>query len=215
MQRRKTNPWWKELGFSKKSELEEKIRLIVNNSPLCEPLCNEHTEFLLKILCHHHHYERKIAGMKHLEIRQNPSWNGPTLGIWVIRAESEEDISWVTALKPDGRPSVKEDVSNAARYEISPQIHDFHECGECSVCELCGKDMVRGYKLHVDHVKPFEQLFSEFLSVEEITYSDIETEDVGGVESRFTDRQLASKWITFHRDHASLRLTHKLCNLKR
>jgi hypothetical protein len=30
----------------------------------------------------------------------------------------------VTALKPEGKPSVKEDISNAARYEISSQIHE-------------------------------------------------------------------------------------------
>ena len=215
MSKRKTDPWWKtELGIDTKKEVEDKIRLIVKSSPLVIDKVN--TEFLIKVISHHHHFENKCGvGIKHLEIRTNPSWNGPTQGIWIIRNDDTEvDISWVTALKPDGKPSIKEDISNAARYEISPQIHDFHENGNCSICELCKNTMNRGNGLHVDHIKPFEHLFLDFLQGKHITYSDIQTEDLG-VESQFRDRILAKEWHQFHKEKSTLRLVHKRCNLKR
>jgi hypothetical protein len=217
MLRRKTNPWWKEeLGIRTKKEVEDKIRYIVQSTPLNTPIDNSNTEFILKVLSHHHQFRQKCGvGITHLEIRTNPSWNGPTQGIWFIRKDgSEVDISWVTSLKPDGKPSLKEDISNAARYEIASQIHEFHDNGDCHICNLCNRMMVRHDRLHVDHIKPFDELFSIFLALNNITYSNIETEDLG-VESQFKDRLLAIEWFKFHKENASLRLVHKKCNLCR
>ena len=33
----------------------------------------------------------------------------------------------VAALKPEGKSTIKEDVSNTARYEINTQIKNFHD----------------------------------------------------------------------------------------
>lgn len=217
MSKRKTVKWWKdELGFNTKKEVEDYIRNIVNTSELCKPIEEKISENLLKILKHHHNFIKKIGiGLKHLEIRINPSWNGPTKGLWIVRTDnSEVDISWVTALKPDGRPSVKEDISNAARYEISDQIHSYHDRGECNLCDICGKIMIRGNKLHVDHIIPFEKIFLDFLESSKITYSNISVKDIG-VETEFNDRDFAHNWKEFHKNNATLRIVHKECNLRR
>ena len=215
--KRNTVHWWKdELNINTKKEVIGKIRYIVKNTPVNTVINENDTVFILKILKHHHEFVKKCGiGIKHLEIRLNPSWNGPTLGFWIIRTDnSEVDISWVNALKPEGSPSIKEDISNAARYEISSQIHEFHNNGACNLCELCGHIMTRGYQLNVDHIKPFEELFYDFCIENNLTYSDIKTRDLG-LESQFYDRNLANKWIEYHKNKATLRLTHKLCNLKR
>lgn len=215
--KRKTISWWKdELNINTKKEVIERVRYIVKNTNVNCIVSKNDTSFLLKILKHHHNFEEKRGvGIKHLEIRINPSWNGSSLGIWIIRTDnSEVDISWVTALKPEGSKTIKEEINNAARYEISPQIHDFHKNGKCDICELCGYSMTRGYQLNVDHIKQFEELFYEFCIENNLNFSDIKTRDLG-LESEFYDRILANKWIVYHKNKASLRLTHKLCNLKR
>ena len=214
MSRRKTIPWWKaELGINTKKEVEDKIRIIVKTK---NPINKTNTDFLIKVLTHHHKFLQKCGvGIKYLEIRTNSSWNGPSQGIWIIRNDNtEEDISWVTALKPDGKPTIKEEVSDSARYEISSQIHEFHDNGNCSRCELCENIMIRYNGLHVDHIKPFEELFKNFLQFKNITYSDIQTEDLG-VESQFKDRIIAEEWFNFHKTNSTLRLVHKKCNLQR
>lgn len=215
--KRKQISWWKdELNINTKKEVIDKVRNIVKSTPVNTIISENDSIFLLKILKHHHDFKNKCGiGIKHLEIRSNPSWNGSSLGIWIIRIDnSEVDISWVNALKPDGGPSIKEGISNSARYEISSQIHDFHNNGKCDLCDLCGYSMNRGYQLNVDHIKPFEELFYEFLIENNLNYADIETRDLG-VESEFYDRILANKWIEYHKNKATLRLTHKQCNLKR
>jgi hypothetical protein len=217
MSKRKTKSWWKEeLNINTQKEVSDKIRNIVKSLGDNEPVDEINTKFLIKVLSHHHDFEKKCGvGIKHLEIRTNSSWNGPSKGIWIIRNDdTEEDISWVTALKPDGRPSIKEDISNAARYEISSQIHDYHDNGDCSICELCKNDMSRYNILHVDHIKKFEDLFLDFLTIKNITYSDIQIKDLG-VKSEFKDRDLAKEWFDFHKQNATLRLVHKKCNLER
>lgn len=217
MSKRKTNSWWKsELGINTQKEVSDKIRSIVKSTSPNEPINKIDTDFLIKVLSHHHHFHQKCGvGIKHLEIRTNPSWNGPTQGIWIIRNDDTEvDISWVTALKPEGKPSVKEDISNAARYEIYHQIHEFHDNGNCFICELCNNNMTRHDGLHVDHIEPFENIFSDFLQFKNINYSDIQTEDIG-VESQFRNRILAQEWFDFHKKNATLRLVHKKCNLQR
>lgn len=217
MSRRRTNPWWKEeLGIPTKAKVEDKIRSIVRSTLPNRPIDEISSEFLKKVLSHHYHYREKCGvGLRHLEVRTNPSWNGPTQGIWIIRDDGTEvDISWVTALMPGGRPSIEQDIRNAARYEVSEQIHEFHDTGECSTCELCHTSMTRHNGLHVDHIKPFKDLFSEFIENRGITYSEIQTEDLG-VESQFKDRPLAREWYIFHKENATLRLVHKQCNLGR
>jgi hypothetical protein len=58
--------------------------------------------------------------------------------------------------------------------------------------------MIRHEGLHVDHIKPFENVFFDFLEKKNITYSDIQTEDLG-VESQFKNRIIALDWCNFHK----------------
>ena len=217
MSKRKTNFWWKsDLGINTQKELTDRIRYIVNTTTIDKPIDKLNTEFLIKVLSHHHEFQKKSGvGIKHLEIKINHSCSGITKGIWIIRHDNtQEDITWVKALKPEDKSTIKEDVSNTARYEIYTQIKNFHDNGDCSICEICKNNMIRYEELHVDHIKLFEELFLDFLTIKNIKYSNIELEDFG-VESKFKDRILAEEWSKFHKEYSSLRLVHKLCNLQR
>ena len=224
---RKSLPWWREeLGLKTQRDVIFRIRNILNGVHIdSNPggggssgmIGASDTEFLLKVLRHHHQFDRKMgdSGMKHLEVRVNESWNGPSRGIWIVRNDgSEEDISWVKALKPEGKADAKEVVSSAARYEIFPQVHEVHNSAVATTCEICGEEMVRGVSLHVDHLYEFKRLFADFLKVSQLQYSDIAVEDLG-LAVRFMDRDLASVWTHFHKENATLRLVHKECNLRR
>jgi hypothetical protein len=215
--KRKTIKWWKdELGYTSKAELETAIRDIVKGTADGQPLLPDEQEFLHTVLKHHYQYAAKVGGgVKHIEIRTNPSWNGPTRGLWFVRTDDTAiDISWVMALQPEGKPTPKNHVTSAARYEVYPQIHEHHANGACVFCELCGEGMMRGVGLHVDHDTQFDTLLLAFLDDSGLTYDDVEIEDLG-LDSRFADRELAIGWSSYHREVARLRLVHSDCNLHR
>ena len=215
--RRKAIKWWKEeLGINTKGEVEDRVRAIVSKYLDDQPVNPEDQAWLIKVFEHHYQYTAKIGcGLEHLVVRTNPSWSGPTRGFWIQRKDGTSiDISWVTALKPGGRPDPIEDASKAARYEIFEQIHHHHRYGDCEVCPLCNEQMQRKFSLHVDHEIPFKQLFADFLYDNSLKYESVEIEDLG-VDSRFADRELAAQWKQYHQVKAKLRLTHSHCNLAR
>ena len=217
MTKRKAIKWWKdELNMPTKAMVEDAIRNIVSKYPNKQPITGSDLTFLDAVLRHHYQYEAKVGcGIKQLEVRTNPSWNGATRGLWIVRTDgSEVDISWVVALKPDGRPDVKEDVAKAARYEVYQQIHHHHEHGACDLCPLCHLPMERGINVHVDHAEPFSLLLDKFLKTKGLNYDQIVIEDLG-LDSRFRDRALGQEWHDHHAQNASLRLTHAQCNLAR
>lgn len=219
MLRRKQEPWWNtEFGLKTQGELKTKIQAICNNpSNLNNPLSDQDTEFLVKVLKLHHEFSYKIGtGIKHLEIRvnQKPGMK-PTKGIWIERTDHTSiNISWTHALFPGGKPTTKEDVCKAERFEVMEQIH---ECSKMDVdiCELCKLPIHKQHEeIDVDHIQLFDSLFISFLSTVNLSYPDIIINDLG-IDSRFIDRSLASKWIRFHKEFAKLRLVHHICNLKR
>ena len=215
MAKRQTVTWWKALGFNNRTDIEKKLRSIVNIVPLHTPLNDDNTLFLINVLRHHHQFEQKMGGevnMKQLEIRINKDDGyAPTRGIWIVKKDNTSvGISWHTALQPSGGSSKKQDVCQAARYEINDQILDFRE-KTSSLCELCNDPITVGIDIvHVDHIKLFDELFKLFMKTLSITYNDIDTEN-----RLFIDRNLALQWSQFHKEHATLRVVHKTCNLKR
>jgi hypothetical protein len=218
MTKRKAIKWWQpELGMATKAMVEDRIRTIVakyqkGNAPI-DPIDQQWLDIVLR---HHYQYAAKVGcGIQHLEVRTNPSWNGATRGLWIVRTDGTAvDISWVVALKPEGRPEVKEDVSKAARYEVYRQIHHHHEHGECDLCPLCKLPMERGVNVHVDHAQPFSALLDNFIKAKGLVYDEIVIQDLG-LDSQFADRELGQEWHDHHADHATLRLTHAQCNLAR
>ena len=85
--------------------------------------------------------------------------------------------------------------SNAARYEVEDQIRDFRSRSPPGQYE-------------VDHITPFETLFTTWLKSKTLSLDDIRVEKPDPRDNRwqFRDRSLASDWHAFHKEHARLQL---------
>jgi len=214
---RKNEKWWITLGFATKKDLEKRIRNVVASYNDGDNLSMNDQQWVTIILEHHADFAQKSGcGIQHIQTRTNTSWFGTTRGFWIIRTDgSEVDISWVIALKPKGSITSKENVYRAARFEISDQIHEFHDKGACSVCEICNLHMTRNYYVHVDHVYPFCKLFDEFLGSKGLVYNDICVGKNENDENVFEDKCFAQEWKSHHQQKAKLRIVHKKCNLSR
>ena len=211
--------WWAIEGvcgktYRTKGELVEAIRALNNKAELNEPLCTLDREWLIDILKHHHDWAAKRgAGVKHIEVRMNPSHTGSTRGLWIVRLDgSEVDISWVVALKPGGRSSAKDNVCAAARREVFEQVLATRAAQTGDACPICGEPLL--LKTHVDHAAPFtfDNLITTFLAGMGLAWGDVGVDDFG-VYSMLSDRALAEQWKDYHARYAVMRLIHKHENL--
>jgi len=102
----KNNWWLSELGIPTKGALVEKIRSIVART--VRIVATDDTEFMRKVFSHHYEWiDKQGCGVHHLEVRNN----GTTRGFWIVRIDgSAIDISWVVALRDNGRPSDKDNA---------------------------------------------------------------------------------------------------------
>ena len=94
--KRTATPWWREeLSLQTKVDLERKIRQIVAKYPDRVPLSADDAAFCHQVLRHHYQYALKVgAGVAHVEVRTNPSWNGATRGFWFVLTDNTAiDIS--------------------------------------------------------------------------------------------------------------------------
>jgi hypothetical protein len=217
MTKRKTDKWWlAELNINTKKQLMEGVRAIVDKYRDNQVLNPFDEVWILKILRHHSEYKQKVGcGIQHLEVRTNKTPQGTSRGFWIVRKDGTAvDISWCVALNPQGCLSIKQNVANAARYEVHPQIREHRTHGECDVCSECQQPMSKREDVHVDHVNTFDSLLNQFMQEHDLRHEQIIVEDLG-LQSQFEDRTLGCKWQNFHREHATLRIIHASCNLKR
>jgi len=84
----------------------------------------------------------------------------------VRKDDTSVDISWYHAIKPEGKPTTKEDVDHAARFEIYKQTEEFREINKINIetCELCQLPINKDEEIHVDHIifnclKPYYAIF--------------------------------------------------------
>ena len=116
----KTGSWWKsELSINTKKEVISKIRHIINFTQTYRPIDKINTEYLLKILSHHHDFKKKCGvGIQHLEIRQ--SLNKSSNSIWIIRNDNTTvDISWMTVFN---KKPIKKNIQSST-YNIHYHIN--------------------------------------------------------------------------------------------
>ncbi len=201
------------MSYPTKARIKEDIRALIKRNPNNSPLSVEDEKWMLQILKHHPEFAEKVGvGIQHLEVRQNVNWSGTTRGLWIIRKDgSEIDISWVVCFNA---PRAIDNLAQAAREEIHPQIHAHHEHGPCDRCPLCLEPMERRNGVHVDHEEPFAALLDRFLQQQSLTVEQVAIRDLG-TTAKFEDRALARAWQEFHQSTAKLRITHKRCNLAR
>jgi len=173
--------------------------------------------FFLSLFEKHANSAEKIgAGIDQLQVRKNQK-GGHNKVIFIIRADASEiDISWRKCIET---PSHLSRVKDAARDLVRSQVDEFRDrCfadNETIPCEITKQEIDRGL-CHIDHCNPqtFNRMFEDWLSKENLDIQQIKIEDVSGtLDKTFTDRITRDSWISFHKEHASLRAIHKTLNL--
>lgn len=214
--------WWKTTGvlgrlYPTKKSLESAIREIVATYPLETPVSEDHKSFLIDVLKHHAEWSEKSAGgVRDIVCRRYTAWSGSTVGLALLNQDGTEvDISWVYALKPNGKVSEKERVAAAARFEIVGQRNAAaFGVPDGAPCPICGHPLLKGDR-HVDHAPPktFDTILSDFVTLFVGDWEAIRTVPNDEVHERFADHTLADAWQSFHANEATLRVIHKHENL--
>lgn len=194
--------WWKE-QFGTKKNIQGKIREIAKSNPIDARLGDIDTDFMLNVFRHHPQFEDKCGdGFRGIIIRRD------TYGNRCFNIERKNgttvDISWHHALSPV--TSQKKWFVAALREEVKGQVFSFKNTCAC-ICGICGGEICGN--MHIDHIIPFRELVAEFFG-DELH----ETVDYGEY-SLLKDRNIASRWVEYHKMFALLQPTHAKCNLKK
>lgn len=204
--------------FSTQKQLRAYIHDLIARYRNDEPLAASDHQFVLDLLALHQECDVKVGcGISHFVIRTNFNHGGRTQGFWIVRLDgSETDFSWVKCLTP---ATHAQDVRKAFRDSIGHQILEFKqktlEAGVAR-CPFTGIELSLSNS-HADHIFPdtFMSLLNDFLCVSGLEYDDVAIEKTkdGDVYKRLVDRDLESKWLTFHKNNAKLRLLSRTGNL--
>lgn len=156
------------------------------------------------------------VGITAFVVSQRKEW-GDNWGFDVIRIDgSREPFSWVKCLTPPKHSAM---VVKAGRIAVKQQVIGYRDehLSPHSVCEMTGVPLA-GERVHVDHIKHFSVLFSDWLDSIDLTFDDIAVEDMGDGNTghvRFEDEDLWDSWQQYHKMFASLRLVTQDYNLRR
>lgn len=159
------------------------------------------------------HPHRKIVKFDHFCKTFVPPFFRPSLA--VVTNGEVKPVSWNKCLrnlygKHDPKQVKRDRIIQAFREEIcqSPCMVQAREKFSTGKCAGCSKKT----KLHIDHdVLPFAQIMDEFLESKKL---DMMTITLNYKEKPFVfkSRKLATEWVAWHDEHATLLGLCKICN---
>ena len=170
---------------------------------------------LMDLLKMHPEAEQKIGvGVASFNVRKNPPYNTP--GFWITRIDgSETDFSYLACFNA---PTVEQDAKAAFRAEVDAQVFEFRRdtfgSGREVRCSVTG-EVLEFAGSHVDHIVPFREILSKFITVDGLDLSTTEVEPTSDGETlnRLVDRDMAKRWFDYHMEHATLRMVTAFANL--
>lgn len=205
--------------FRTKSAARDRVRKLLNEWPLGQPLTDHDRAMVLAAVARHPDAARKIGpGVQSIVVREQPPYN--SRGFWLIRTDgSDVDVSYRECFQPS-TPAAK--VHTALRMEVTDQISAFRlgalvpgvTCpGGISPC---GRVLENTPDTHVDHHDPlFHELVSSFAQafggIRNLHTRSVER----GIGDYLVNRAIAGMWRDFHGQHARLRLLCGSCNTSR
>jgi hypothetical protein len=121
----------------------------------------------------------------------------------------------IQSIFPKEKKKNKPNVLSAARNLIASQITEFRKTVQLPTqCYLSGRTLENWKEIHVDHVYPFINLFSEWCECAGVSIENIITCGPP-TKKTFKDEALSKSWVDYHREHAKLECTYKKANLKK
>lgn len=213
-----TNKWWQARGYKTKKALEDEIRGIINGITVNSKITDTASkELLIWVLSHHHEYYQKTQDSNDFDLQVRRSqFNSKHKELWIVFNEKYQpiDISWTAALKKDGKSTVKENLSEAARQAINDQIFAFKERNNDFECCLCGEAIDEN--LEVCHYEPrFDDLLKGYFGSDESKYNEFKILDGVYAERIFENDVQKNGWAEYHAKNAVLKAVHSNCRSQR
>ena len=206
--------------YRTKGEFKKFVTSIIYGVGVCSDIKNtfpSEYEIILKILERHPEFADKTVNMKNLKIQHN-KLNKTALEIMIIKKDdSQVDISWNIAI--DGcLKGHKQCLTGAMRSSVQYQIRQFKSQNGDKCC-LCGKTE----NPHVDHNdevgSAFDELAHNFINAHKHLKIPTEFDELNDNTHRQTfkpnDNEFKNKWMSYHKQHAQLRILCKSCNIRR
>jgi 5-methylcytosine-specific restriction endonuclease McrA len=208
-----------DLTFKSKADFKAYVKnLIYNDISLCDSVLSMKPDLfniLVEILKRHPDFNNKTKKMCDLKIVRD-TLNKKAFKIMIINNDSTEiDISWHVAI--DGKhKSDKAELVSALRSSIESQILNFKNKSE-QKCVICSNTD----NLHVDHIIHFDELVYNFITIMKSENYEIPNK-FGELDDSThrrcfldSDFNFKSRWLAYHREHATFRILCMKCNLSR
>ena len=176
---------------------------------VCSSLKTYHPEHFeaFKDLFSRHPDESKTANLQDIAIQKNPKY--ASLECIVLKPSGSESISYTKCIT--GKQETAEaKLKTAMRVAIEPQILAYRQTHVVDKCEFCNATT----QLQIDHVKPFAELYSEFIRDKQPPKEF--TKDAGHT-SVFLSKDISfeAEWSAYHAANAELRVLCQGCNVGR
>lgn len=112
----------------------------------------------------------------------------------------------------------QEKLREACRESVRTQTSCFFNNNKPSptdICVECNRKLCNGFKLHVDHIYPFENLVCDWYKEQRPQFKKSVFFIEVGDRLDFKDSDIRDSWTNFHQKEARLQLLHSICNIKK
>lgn len=176
-----------------------------------------HHDFLLNLLALHPDARQKIGcGVKDFYIGDGMYG---TNCFWLMRLDGTmTDWSFLKCLS--SKPSNKQDVLNAMRLAVWPQICEYRDIlfaeTDDVFCPVTGEKIGK-LTCHIDHIVPFKNLVESFLTERGLAISDIKIAPSrdAKIGPRMSNNEHVALWLEYHRTNARLRALSPAANMQK
>lgn len=198
--------------FSSKAAMVRFCKNVLGEYAPGEVLRGADREAVIELINLHPKAKDKIGcGIKDILIKTDPIWKR-NKQFWIVRTDGTMiDFSYHKCVH--GEPSTLDTFRAACRTAVANDIFKFKlaELAKSPNCPFKNMPLDMDNS-HVDHVMPrsFNVLVNCFIQKYNIQVENIEI--CGSVNRQFKDRQIADKFLNFHRKHAKLELVSAAAN---
>ena len=196
--------------MTKKEQLDY-FKKRLNIIGLCPSLKKHHTYFyneLMDLFKNHPEYPKKIENVIDIAIernKQNPSF----YEYKIIKSNGDTDnISYRCCIN---KPCKDNNLKNAMRYAVENQILEFRNNCNILECEFCKSRQ----NIHIDHIKPFKELYDDFLKDRNDIPSIFDDNYYNSAKFQEIDEDFENEWSEYHKNNATLRCLCRKCNTGR
>lgn len=207
-------------AFVSKSDAKQYMRDLLSLYQPGHKLTPEHFELVASLIQRHPEAAQKIGvGIRYISVQKHPEFRTKCM---IIHREdgTSTDFSYITCIEARQK-TMRARMLDAMRYAVKEQILRFKWAKfgaktNVVTCELTGEP-VGWDNCHIDHVKPFVELASEFLEAYEIEPSKemLAANADNQYFETIADRLIYVCWLQYHEDNAVLRVVSDKANLQR